>query len=80
METSYPYYVAVRVEAGQLVKVYRDKKYKTYEECYTKLQKWATVYPNSFSNKQYAILEYTSRYECRIITIFTNTTETIIKE
>lgn len=80
METSYPYYVAVKVEAGQLVKVYKDRKYKTYEECYNKLQKWATVYPKSFCNNQYAILEYTSRYECRIITIFTNTVEIKIKE
>jgi hypothetical protein len=80
METTYPYYVAVKVDAGQLVKVYKDRKYKTYEECYNKLQKWATVYPKSFCNNQYAILEYTSRYECRIITIFTNTVEIKIKE
>ena len=80
METSYPYYVAVKVDAGQLVKVYKDRKYKTYTECYDKLQKWATVYPNSYSNNQFAILEYTSRYECRIVTIFTNTVEIKVKE
>lgn len=26
---TYPYYVAVKINAGQLVKVYKDKKFKS---------------------------------------------------
>lgn len=76
MKTEYPYYVAVKVSAGQLLKVYKDKKFKTYSECYESLQRWAFHYPKSYSECQYAIVEYTSNYECRIVTIFTNTLET----
>lgn len=76
MKTEYPYYVAVKVEAGKLLKVYKDKKFKTYNECYDSFQGWTSTYHKSFSNGQYAIIEYTSYYECRIITIFTNTFET----
>lgn len=75
MKTEYPYYVAVKVSAGQLLKVYKDKKFKTYNECYDSLQKWARHYPKSYSEEQYAIVEYTLNYECRIVTIFTNTIE-----
>ena len=34
MKTSYPYYVAVKIDEGKLLKLYRDKKYKSYNECY----------------------------------------------
>lgn len=78
MKTEYPYYVAVKINAGQLVKVYRDKKFKSYDDCYKSFMWWASTYHKSFSNGQYAIVEYTSNYECRIITIFTNTVETKI--
>lgn len=73
---TYPYYVAVKISAGQLVKVYKDKKYKSYNDCYNSFQEWASTCHKSFSNGQFAIVEYTSNYECRIITIFTNTIET----
>ena len=73
---TYPYYVAVKISAGQLLKVYKDKKFKSYNDCYDSLQRWATHYPKSYSEGQYAIVEYTSSYECRIVTIFTNTIET----
>ena len=76
MKTEYPYYVAVKVDAGKLIKVYRDKKFKTYTDCYNSFMGWASTYHKSFSNGQYAIVEYTSYYECRIVTIFTNTIET----
>lgn len=75
MKTEYPYYVAVKVEPGKLLKVYRDKKFKSYDDCYSSFQGWASTYHKSFSNGQYAIVEYTSYYECRIVTIFTNTIE-----
>ena len=73
---TYPYYIAAKVDAGQLVKVYKDKKFKSYNDCYDALQRWATNYPKSYGKGQFVIVEYTSYYECRIITIFTNTFET----
>lgn len=73
MKTEYPYYVAVKVSSGQLLKVYKDKKLKSYNDCYDSLQKWAFHYPKSYCEGQYAIVEYTSSYECRIVTIITNT-------
>lgn len=73
MKTEYPYYVAVKVSSGQLLKVYKDKKFKSYNDCYDSLQKWAFHYPKSYREGQYAIVEYTSSYECRIVTIITNT-------
>ena len=76
MKTDYPYYVAVKIDAGKLVKIYKDKKYKTYAECYDKLMHWLKVYFNCYMNGQYAILEYTSHYDCKIVTIFTDTIET----
>lgn len=76
MKTDYPYYVAVKIDAGKLVKIYKDKKYKTYTECYDKLMHWLKVYFNCYMNGQYAILEYTSQYDCRIVTIITDTIET----
>lgn len=76
MKTTYPYYVAVKVDAGQLVKVYRDKKFKSYGECYDILNKWFTVRPNPHNNGQYAIIEYTSQYDGKIVTIITETVET----
>ena len=77
MKTEYPYYVAVKVNAGQLVKVYKDKKFKSYNDCYNSFfNGWASTYNKFFSNGQYAIVEYTSSYECKIVTIFTNAIET----
>lgn len=76
MKTTYPYYVAVKVDAGQLVKVYRDKKFKSYSECYDILNKWFAVRPNPRGNGQYAIIEYISQYEGKIVTIITEAVET----
>ena len=76
MKTEYPYYIAVKVDSGQLLKLYRDKKFKSYNECYEILNKFFTLYPNSYKNNQYAILEYTNHMECKIITIITETIET----
>ena len=76
METSYPYSVAVKVDAGQLVKVYRDKKFKSYSECFETLDYWFTLHQNSFCNGQFAIIEYTSQYDGKIVTIITEAEET----
>lgn len=76
MKTEYPYYIAAKVDAGKLVKVYKDKKFKSYDDCYNSFfHGWASTYHKFFSNGQYAIVEYTSSYESRIVTIFTNTIE-----
>jgi uncharacterized membrane protein len=31
MKTNYPYHVAVKVNEGKLIKLYRDKKFKSYK-------------------------------------------------
>lgn len=71
MKITYPYYVAVKVEAGQLVKVYRDKKFKSYSECYDILNDWFTTHYDSFGNGQFAIVEYTDYMNGKIVTIIT---------
>ena len=68
---TYPYYIPVKIYSGQLLKVYKDKKYKTYTEAYNSLQFWSKSYPKCFNEKQYGILEYIDQYDCRIVTIFT---------
>ena len=76
MKTTYPYYVAVKVDAGQLVKVYRDKKFKSYSECFDTLDYWFTVHQDSFCNGQFAIVEYTDYMNGKIVTIITEAEET----
>ena len=76
MKTTYPYYVAVKVDAGRLVKAYRDKKFKSYNECYNILQNWFTVHQDSFCNGQFAIVEYTDYMNGKIVTIITEAVET----
>lgn len=76
MKTTYPYYVAVKVDAGQLVKVYRDKKFKSYSECLETLDSWFTVHQDSFCNGQFAIVEYTDYMNGKIVTIITEADET----
>ena len=71
MSQTYPYYIPVKISSGQLLKVYKDKKYKTYIEAYNSLQSWSKSYPKSFNEKQYGILEYIDQYDCKIVTIFT---------
>ena len=71
MKTTYPYYVAVKIAEGKLLKLYRDKKFKSYNECYDILTKWFTNHCDSFCNGQYAIIEYTSQYDGKIVTIIT---------
>lgn len=74
----YPYYVPVKVNSGQLLKIYRDKKFKTYKESYNVLQNLSQKYQKSFYENQYGILKYTDQYECKLITIITKGIETIL--
>ena len=48
---TYPYYIPVKIYSGQLLKVYKDKKYKTYIEAYNSLLSWSKSYPKSFNEK-----------------------------
>lgn len=73
---TYPYYIPVKIYSGQLLKVYKDKKYKTYIEAYNSLLSWSKSYPKSFNEKQYGIIEYIDQYDCSIVTIFTKGKET----
>lgn len=76
MKTEYPYYVAVKVDEGKLLKLYRDKKFKSYNECYEILFNWLTNHYNSYCNDQFAIVEYTDYMKGKIVTIITDTVET----
>ena len=71
MSQTYPYYIPVKISSGQLLKVYKDKKFKSYNESYDVLQDWFKKHPKGFYEHQYGILEYTDQYECKLITIFT---------
>lgn len=75
MKTTYPYYIAVKVEAGQLVKMYRNKKFKSYSECYYILNNWFTVHQNLYCSGQYAIVEYTDYMNGKIVTIINKADE-----
>ena len=75
MKTEYPYYVAVKVDEGKLLKLYRDKKFKSYSECYDILNNWFSEHYDSFGNGQFAIVEYTDYMNGKIVTIITEAVE-----
>lgn len=70
----YPYYVPAKITSGQMQKMFRDKKYKTHSEAMRAFMTWAKNHPRLFSESQYVTLEYTSQYECKILSIYTNGT------
>lgn len=72
MGQSYPYYIPALIESGQMIKLFRDKKYKTHSEALKALMAWAKNHPKHFSVNQFVILEYTSTYTCKILSIYTN--------
>lgn len=78
MKTTYPYYVAAKVDAGQLVKVFKDKKFKSYSECFDSLDFWFTIHQDSFCNGQFAIVEYTDYMNGKIVTIITEAVQTCL--
>ena len=69
---TYPYYVPAEITSGQMQKLFRDKKYKTHSEAMKAFMAWAKNHQNTFNNNQFVILEYTSQYECKILSIYTN--------
>lgn len=74
MPQTYPYYVPAKITSGQMQKLFRDKKYKTHSEAMRALMAWAKNHQSTFSKSQYVTLEYTSQYECKILSIYTNGT------
>lgn len=74
MAQTYPYYVPAKVYAGQMQKLFREKKYKTCSEAAAAFQTWANNHPNVFNTNQFVILEYTNTYDCKILGIYTNGT------
>lgn len=76
---TYPYYVAVHIDSGQMPKLMHGKKFKTYNECLEILARWGANHSSIWESWQIAILEYTNTYESRIKTIFTNGICTNIK-
>lgn len=78
MKTTYPYYVAAKVDSGQLVKVFRDKKFKSYSECFETLDYWFTIHQDSFCSGQFAIVEYTDYMNGKIVTIITEAVQTCL--
>ena len=71
----YPYFIITKVQSGQLIKINKNKKFKTYSDCYDYAQRWFSLHPESHAINQFAIIEYVSQYEGKIITIFSNQTE-----
>ena len=74
MAQTYPYYVPAEITSGQMQKLFRDKKYNTHSEAMRALMAWAKNHQSIFSKSQYVTLEYTSKYECKILGIYTNGT------
>ena len=68
----YPYYIPVQVDAGQMRKLFRNKKYETYLQCVEALVRWSLAHKNVWDTGQFALLEYTSQYQSRIIGVFTD--------
>lgn len=69
---SYPYYTFTQVHAGQMIKMLHGKKFKSLLECVETLSRWSVKHENIWKSNQFAVLEYTSQYESRIIGVYTN--------
>lgn len=74
-KTIYPYFTSAKVDAGQLVKINKNKKFKTYQECFDNLKLWFERHPKSYTDGQFVIIEYSSMYKSIIKTVITNTME-----
>lgn len=74
---SYPYYSINRVEGGMMVKLFKNRHFKTLEDAVAAFNKWENTHTRDF-NSQYVILHYTSYYTSRICVIFEGTTTTWI--
>ena len=70
----YPYYIPAEITSGQMQKLFHDRKYNTHSDAIRALMALAKHHPIMFSKSQYVTLEYTSQYECKILSIYTNGT------
>ena len=70
--TEYPYYIAVKYDAGLLKKlkfgVQNGRKFKTFSDCAAAIRN-IYVKKTQTMNNQILILEYTDQYESKIIEI-----------
>ena len=70
--TNYPYYIAVRYNAGILNKidfsVKNGRKFKTWSDCAEAVRLYQTRVPIA-NEQQILILEYSDQYESKIIEI-----------
>jgi capsid portal protein len=74
-KTIYPYFTSAKVNSGQLVKINKNKKFKTYKDCYDDLFIWFNKHPKSYDEGQFVIIEYVNLYYSVIKTIITNKVE-----
>ena len=70
--TNYPYYIAVRYNAGILNKiefgVKNGRKFKTWSDCAEAVKQYQARHPIA-NDQQILILEYSDQYESKIIEI-----------
>ena len=70
--TNYPYYIAVRYNAGILNKidfgVKNGRKFKTWSDCAEAIRQYQKNFPIA-KEQQILILEYSNQYESKIIEI-----------
>ena len=69
---TYPYFTLVRIDAGQMVKLFVNRKYNSYIDAVIAISKYAENHSEVWKTNQYAILKYENLYQSRIQTIFTN--------
>ena len=74
---SYPYYNVNKVKGGMMVKLFKNRQFKTLEDAVAAFNKWEDTHTRDF-NSQYVILHYTSYYTSRICVIFENDTITCL--
>ena len=75
MPQNYPYYVAARIDAGQMVKMCNGKKFKSYMEAVDGMHNRCEAFKKILKNNimetsQIVILEYSSQYQSKICTIY----------
>lgn len=74
MATNYPYYIPVRLDGGQLKKIFGQSKFNTFMDAVnalkTKCHRMESILGNLFARNQFVILEYTNLYDSKIVAIF----------
>ena len=73
--TEYPYYVVARIDAGQMVKIFGDRKFKSYvsavDAMHKKYERLSKAFGHSmFELSQIVIIEYTKQYQGKICSMY----------